>query len=212
MLNKYLINVFVYPIKYFYSISPIDSIKISSHKVFIMLSIGLISLLTNSAHAVSLDSVPVGGLVISEIMHNPDVVVDFRGEYIEIYNAHTESIDINGLTVVSSGEAGFTIGQSITIPVGGYAVFASKETIALNGGNTNVDFEYSYSSFKITSSETISISNGATTFDSVAYNSSTHPLLAGAALILDSSALSSTSNDTATNWCISGNIFGDGDY
>jgi hypothetical protein len=176
-----------------------------------MFSLGLISLLTSTAKAVTLDAISPGDLVITEIMHNPDAVADYRGEYIEIYNASNNPIDINGLQVVSSNEAGFTVSGSLTIAAGEYAVLAAKETIALNGGNLNVDYEYPYSSFKITSVETITLSNNGTTFDTVSFNSS-YPLIAGAALILDSGNLTSSANDNVANWCISGNVFGTGDY
>ena len=144
-------------------------------------------------------------------MHNPDAVVDYRGEYIEIHNRHSQEIDLNGLTVVSSNEAGFTINTSVTVAAGGYVVLGTRSNSAVNGG-ASVDYQYNYGTFKLYNNETISISNGGTTFDTVVYSASTYQLEAGVALILDNSSLDSTSNDNADNWCVSSNVFGDGDF
>ena len=48
-----------------------------------MFSLALLSLFVSEASAIPLSGAPSNALVISEIMHNPDVVVDNRGEYIE---------------------------------------------------------------------------------------------------------------------------------
>ena len=173
--------------------------------------IGLISLIIQSAHAVPLSSVPAGGLVISEIMHDPVMVADFRGEYIEIYNAHTADIDINGL-VLNSGEGLVTVNQSITVPVGGYAVVGTRKATSYNGGNTRVSFEYNYNSLKLLASDTITISFSGTTFDTVTYNSTTYPIVPGAAMILDTDMLTAAGNDSASNWCTSGTAYGLGDF
>jgi len=176
------------------------------------MSLGLISLLINSASAVPLSSVPAGGLIITEIMHDPVVVADFRGEYIEIYNTTGSEVDINGLVVESANESGFTVNQSITVPSGGYVVLAASSLVSVNGANSNVDYQYPYVNFKLGKNDTVTIGDGTTTFDSVSYTESTFPISAGTALILDNGSLDSTSNDSASNWCTSGNVFGDGDY
>jgi hypothetical protein len=176
-----------------------------------MLSFGILSLLISQAEAVSIDAVPVGGLIISEVMSDPNVVVDYLGEYIEIYNAHSAEIDINGLVVTSSNEAGFTVNTSITIPVGGYAVLASSSNSSSNGGNTEVDFAYSYSSMKLGNYETITLANSTDTLDTVSYNINDYPVVSGVSMILDNDSLTSTDNDSDTYWCAPSSVFGDGD-
>ena len=176
------------------------------------MSLGLISLLLNTAQAVPLSSVPAGGLVISEIMHDPVSVADFRGEYIEVHNTTSNEVDINGLIVSTANESGFTVNQTINVPAGGYVVLAASANSGNNGGNTEVDYQYSYSTFKLGKNDTVAIGDGTTTFDSVTYTSSGFPITAGAAMILDNSSLDSSSNDSASNWCTSGNVFGDGDF
>ena len=176
------------------------------------MSLSLLSLLISSAHAVPLSAVPVGGLVISEIQHNPDATADYRGEYVEIYNAHSDEIDINGLIVNSAGDTGFTVNQSITVAAGDYVVLAARSNSATNGGNTEVDFQYAYPAVRFGNNDSISISDGTTTFDSVNYNTSDYPIEAGAALILDNDTLDGSSNDSGQNWCTSGNVYGTGDF
>jgi hypothetical protein len=145
-------------------------------------------------------------------MHDPVVVADYRGEYIEIHNTTAGDIDINGLVLDTSFQAGFTITESIIIPAGGYFVLGANSISGLNGGNTNVDYNYNYNLFKIEKNDSFTLSDGTTTFDTVSYTSTTFPIVAGTALILDTDALDATSNDSAGNWCTSGNVFGDGDY
>jgi hypothetical protein len=174
------------------------------------MSLSILGLLIASAEAVPLSSVPAGGLVISEIMHDPSVVADYRGEYIEIFNNHSAEVDLNGLQL-DSGETGATVNQSIVVPVGGYAVLAARSSSGLNGGNTEVDFQYSYSTFKLGKNDTVIISAGSTTFDTVTYNTSSYPVVTGASLILDSDTLTASGNDTGSNWCTSGNVYGSGD-
>ena len=176
------------------------------------MSLGLLSLLINTAQAVPLSSVNAGELVVSEIMHDPASVADYRGEYIEIHNTLGVEVDINGLVVNTSNEAGFTVNQSIIVPAGGYVVLGASSNSGNNGGNGNVDFQYSYSSFKLGKNDSVTISDGSTTFDTVSYTASTFPISGGAAMILNTGSLDSTSNDTASNWCISSNVFGDGDF
>jgi hypothetical protein len=176
-----------------------------------MLSFGILSLLISQAEAVSIDAVPVGGLIITEIMSNPNQVVDYLGEYIEIYNAHTEEIDINGLIVTSSGESGFTVNTSITIPIGGYAVLATSSDSTQNGGNTAVDFAYAYGTLKLNNYETVTLANSSGTLDSVDYNINDYPITSGVSMILDNDTLTASDNDSETNWCSPSSVFGDGD-
>ena len=79
------------------------------------MTLKLISLLINSATACFIFGFR-GGLVIS-VMHNPVILADYRGEYIEMFITTGDEIDINGLVVSSNGDSGFTVGQSINIPM-----------------------------------------------------------------------------------------------
>ena len=155
-----------------------------------------------------LSDITEGDLVISEIMLDPDAVADWRGEWIEIYNAHTEAVDINGLNVVSGGETGFTVDAELIIEAGEYAVLANYQLSSLNGGNTEVDFQYNYSNFKLLGIDSVQLSYNGTTFDTVSYDS-TYPLEAGRSLITKD--LDTTNNDSADGWCYSFSTYGSGD-
>ena len=58
---------------------------------------------------IKLSDVKDGDILITEIMHDPVKIDDFRGEWIEIYNNSDQDIDLQGLIVRSSKEAGFQI-------------------------------------------------------------------------------------------------------
>ena len=53
----------------------------------------MIVMSTNSAHAeLAVDDLNTGDLVVSEIMHDPVQVFDYRGEWIEIFNNSGDSM------------------------------------------------------------------------------------------------------------------------
>ena len=56
-------------------------------------------------------------------------VVDFRGEWFEVYNNSGFTVNLNGLTVDSANNSGFTIDTDLIIADGDYVLFA------VNGNN-----------------------------------------------------------------------------
>lgn len=154
-----------------------------------------------------LSDITKGDLVISEIMHDPIEIPDWRGEWIEIYNAHTKSINLNGLSVESGGssEIGFTINSELIIEPDGYVVLANTENSVINGGNTEVDFQYKYTSFKLLGAASILLSYNGTVLDTVSYDKS-FPLIAGRSLM--NRSLNATNNDSVDDWCYSFSIYG----
>ena len=82
-------------------------------------------------------------LVITEIMQNPQVTYDSLGEWFEVYNPYSRSIQLNGWII---GDLGFdqhviTADYPIVIEAGGYFVMGNNPDTATNGG---VDLDYSY--------------------------------------------------------------------
>ena len=74
----------------------------------------------------SVDSLSAGDLVVSEIMHDPDAVLDYRGEWFEIYNASSDSVDLNGLVVEDASGQQFTVGSSVVVAASGYVVLGTR--------------------------------------------------------------------------------------
>ena len=78
-----------------------------------------------------------GQIVISEIMANPAKVDDTVGEWFEVFNPLTVSIDLGGLVVESqkgSGFESFSISGPLMLDPGAFAVFAGSANPGINGG------------------------------------------------------------------------------
>jgi hypothetical protein len=158
--------------------------------------------------ALSVDTLGTGDLVISEIMSNPTQVADYRGEWFEIYNNSGFDINLNGLDVSSTGNAGFSINDNVVVNDGAYAYFAVNANSSRNGGLTDVDFVYSYANLSFGRRDDLTLSVSGTTIDTVTIGSS-HPEGVGTSLSLNT--LSATANDNAGNWCESSSTYGSGD-
>ncbi|HET7461147.1 MAG TPA: lamin tail domain-containing protein [Longimicrobium sp.] len=73
-------------------------------------------------------------LVINEIMAHPTTASEAAGEWFEIRNTGRDSVNLDGWTIASGGDAGYTIHGPLVIRRGEYLVLgASTDTVA-NGG------------------------------------------------------------------------------
>jgi len=146
-----------------------------------------------------------GGLVITEIMKNPNFVLDANGEYFEVLNTTASPIDVEGWTLRDDGIDSVVLtngGAGIVIAPGQYFVFGVDANPATNGGIT-VDFDYGTSSnFAIAQSDDeIVLENlGGTEVARVNYNSVTFPTTAGVAMELRTGFLNEVANDDGANW------------
>jgi hypothetical protein len=155
-----------------------------------------------------ISNLQAGDLMISEVMHNPEMVVDYRGEWIEIYNNSGAELNLNGLQIGNGVESGVTVGQDLIVADGGYVVLGVYASSVGNGGYSP-DYVYSYGNLRLRKNTTLTLSNGSTTVDTFSYSSSTHDTTAGSALSLNS--LNPNDADSASNWCASTSSYGDGD-
>ncbi len=178
-----------------------------------MFSFGFLTLLS-TAEAVTLGLGDPGvDLVITEMMVNPSLVAQYKGEYIEIFNNSGvgNDVDLNGLTFSSRYNAGFAVNESLIVLAGESALFAVNANSADNGGNTNVDFEYSHGLLELGNFDFVTITDGgSTTFDTVDYNINFFPVNSGVSMVLDNDRISTAQNDTASNWCASVSNYGTG--
>ena len=78
----------------------------------------------------------LGQIVINEIMQNPSAVNDNQGEWFELYNAGSMTVDLDGWTIKDDGSNTFTISGTTEITAGGYLVFGINGTTSTNGGLT----------------------------------------------------------------------------
>ena len=158
--------------------------------------------------SIDVNSLSVGDLVISEIMHDPTVVPDYRGEWFEIYNNSGSDVNLNGLQVTGSGSESFTINDDLPIAAGEYAVLAARSYG--NGLSIQVDYRYSRSNLKLDRGDRITLLNSNVTIDEVVYSTSQgYPNDPGQSISLD--VLDASSNDVLGSWCSSTSDLGTGD-
>jgi len=94
----------------------------------------------------------VSDLLITEIMANPLAVSDTRGEWFELFNPTSESINLSGLLLSDDGSNRHTISSTtdLLIDSGSYFVMARNGDSSVNGGFTA---DYVYSSFSLGNSQ-----------------------------------------------------------
>jgi hypothetical protein len=85
-------------------------------------------------------------LVINEVLANPGgVITDASGEWFEIYNAGSRSVDLQNLVITDSAASGrrpyHVIASSVVVPSGGYVVLGNTTNTTNNGG-VPVDYAY----------------------------------------------------------------------
>jgi hypothetical protein len=155
---------------------------------------------TPATATVTVTPLVAGDLVISEIMMNPHTVADTTGEWFEIYNPGSMTVNLNGLTI-GTGSATDTIDSDVLVPGSNYALLALSSTPAENDNLPTPDFVYASLAFDETSADTLSVLDGSTPIDAVAWDGSTWTVTEGYSWSLDSATLTATDNDTFGNWC-----------
>lgn len=84
-----------------------------------------------------------GKVVISELMIDPSAVYDTQGEWIELFNAESQPIDLKGWVLSDLGSDRHSITAHLTIPPRAYLIVGNNTDKATNGG---VTVAYSYGS------------------------------------------------------------------
>jgi cysteine-rich repeat protein len=157
---------------------------------------------TDAGSGPAAPSVP-GDLVITEIMRNPDVVLDDAGEWFEIYNPTSSTFDLQGLVFHDDGTEAFTVTTPLVMGPNSYLVLGRNGDPGTNGG-LGVDYVYASSFYLGNGADEIQIDSGATVIDRVAWMTAAPmiwPSPTGASISLDPSATSGASNDFLTSWC-----------
>ncbi|MBN2051923.1 lamin tail domain-containing protein [Candidatus Woesearchaeota archaeon] len=156
-----------------------------------------------------------GGLVITEIMYNPDAVSDTAGEWFEVYNPGSSAVNLNGWTIQDLGTDSFTFSQDVLVQPSDYAVLCKNTDNTLNGG---IICDAGYSSFTLgnTADAIVILNPNNEIIDDVSYDISVDPWkilnIAGYSLQLDYSHYSATDNDDGVYWCNAFDSYGTGDY
>lgn len=157
-----------------------------------------------------------GHIVITEVMKDPAAVADSAGEWIELYNTTSYTIDLEGWTlsdnggesvVLSNGGAGILIGPAQRVVVGPNA------SVSTNGG-VSLAASYSFSSFRLDNAgdEIVLTAPNAVEVDRIEFDNVIWPTLSGSSLSLEPITLNHLDNDDPNRWCPAVTPYGAGDH
>jgi hypothetical protein len=160
--------------------------------------------------ATGYEPAPLGAVVVTEIMNNPSVVTDARGEWFEIYNTLSVPFELEGWTFYDGGGDNFSVVGSLIVPVDGYMVFARNGDPGINGG-VYPDYVYSGMSLSNVDDEIYIDDHTATENFALEYDEgSGWPDSDGESVSLDGALVPSQSVVYGSNWCISTLVWVDG--
>jgi hypothetical protein len=160
--------------------------------------------------------IPVGAVIVTEVMANPSAVLDELGEWFEVYNDWTFAVNLDSWTVKEDDDAAtesFTVRApaALVLQPGESAVFCVNADRATNGG-VSCDYEYPFGAVPgaltlSNSSDTLSLLLAGQVIDRVTWSNPP----TGAARSLDPNAYDRLANDTNANWCAAVSVYGGGD-
>ena len=149
-------------------------------------------------------------IVINEIHYDPKASPDDFGEWVELFNASTESVDLGGFVLKDAGSNEHTIQGSHVVGPGEFFVLGRTDDMKANGG---VMLDYAYGDDFLLANggdSVVLVSPDATLVDTVSYGA-TAPwpeALAGTSIELD---VPSSDNADPAHWQHAVLTFGAGD-
>ncbi len=153
-----------------------------------------------------------GDLLITEIMYNPSAISDTEGEWFEIYNASSQSVDIFQLVIKKGTVVQHIVTEHILVEPHQYLALGRS----LSAG-VNVSYIYGSDLTLTNTGDEIEIANYGSdgsdgqTIAIVNYGGAGFPDGTGASLNLDLNAFDVNLAQSGENWCISTVIFDTGD-
>ena len=167
---------------------------------------------TDCAAAPACAPIPPGALVITEIMQNPAAVADTVGEWIEIANTTTKTLDLQGLVLSKTSGTKHTVsnGGPLLVAPGGRIVLGASTDTDANGG---APVAYAWVGYSLgNGADDVILRSGEVVVDQVAWDDGkTFPDPNGASMTLSPESLSATANDKGEAWCAATTPFGAGD-
>ncbi|MEZ4321687.1 MAG: lamin tail domain-containing protein [Myxococcota bacterium] len=161
--------------------------------------------------AATLFEVLPGELVITEIMKDPLAVGGAFGEWIELRNASSRAIDLNGLELVDEVGDGIQLTDAYVLQPGSHAVLAASDDPSVNGGVVGAIAAWGAAFSLRNSEDTVILRYGTRVFDRVDYdNGVLFPDPSGASMQV-SPTIDADANDDGAAWCVSTAAYGQGD-
>jgi len=152
---------------------------------------------------------PMRQIVISEIMPNPSIVSDSNGEWFEVYNADSVTVDFAGWTIKDAGTDEHLINfqeGSLLIDPGEYFVFGRNANQNENGGYV-ADYDYDGMLLANSEDEIILLDPEGREVDAVYYTNA-FPYSTGTSMYVQDL---SSNNSIISNWAESTTPYGLGD-
>ncbi len=138
-------------------------------------------------------------LVIAEIMAIPYNADSQPGEWLELYNGSTKTLDLTGW-ILKSGKAGQVTLPALTMAPGTRLAFGGSTDKLYNGG-AQVDWAWPVTFGLDDVEDTVSVLHGTAVIDAVHYGVQTPTPTSGEALQLDPAHHAVEFNDFAKYWC-----------
>lgn len=157
-------------------------------------------------------TIPAGGLIISEIMANPNALTDTEGEWIELYNALPYAVSLQNLVIRRDEVSSHVISQSVSLNPGQFYVLA-RTANAVSGAA----YVYGSSISLTNTSAQLSISNYGTNGSdgslifSVTYGGTGFSVPTGASLSLNPAHLNAADAQSGSWWCTASSAYSTGD-
>ena len=143
-------------------------------------------------------------MLVVEFLNDPTTVADGDGEWVEVFNATPNPIDLEGWTLADLGSDNTVLangGQGIVVAPYEFFVLGRNDDFFSNGG-VDVDFEYTGMTLSNTADEVVLLRPDGSLADQVVYDSS-WPSEAGRAVNLSRAFFDPLENDDAASWCLS---------
>ncbi|MBK8805282.1 MAG: DUF4493 domain-containing protein [Bacteroidales bacterium] len=159
----------------------------------------------NTGSIATMNMLSQGDILLTEVMPNPDKVSDDLGEWFEVYNNTSTTIDLNGM-IVKIGTKSMKISQSILIASNQYVFFCKD----IQGGSEAVQY-YGAALSLTNTTGTIQILNSDTENAVVLSEFTYSSAPTGASLSLDPSSYNYALALNQASWCTATEIYSTGD-
>ncbi|MDX9724292.1 MAG: lamin tail domain-containing protein, partial [Myxococcota bacterium] len=152
-----------------------------------------------------------GDVVITELLQDPNSLVEADGEWFEVFNpSTTQSRNLDGCEIGHLESDVFVadddIDTTLIIPPQGLLLFVRNGDSAVNGGLTG-DFDYASSvSMNNTGTDSLVLSCGGTEIDRVVWSAA--EVTAGRSWALSRDQHTAAANDNVDNWCLGSGTYG----
>ena len=157
------------------------------------------------------DGYSEGDVLITEVMMNPVLSNDSNGEWFELYNNASYTIDLYDWDVTASDGDAFSIDEHLSFDPGDHLLFGVSSNEAKNGGITP-DYVYDRSTFSLVDTrDTIILTIVGHSITTLDYRGS-WGMEAGKSLQLDKSFYNLASESSSDHWCPATSTYGEGDY